>query len=73
MPRVDPTQLNNIKIAWPPYPAQTVIVNFLDKATTKIDKTIQKIEQKINLLEEYKKSLIHHTVTGGIDIREVKI
>ena len=73
MPRADPTQLSNIKIAWPPLPEQTTIVNFLEKATVKMDKTIQKIEQKIKFLEEYKKSLIHHTVTGKIDVREVKI
>ena len=73
MPRADPTQLSNIKIAWPPLPEQTTIVNFLGKATVKMDKTIQKIEQKIKFLEEYKKSLIHRTVTGKIDVREVKI
>ena len=69
MPRADPTQLSNIKIAWPLLPEQTAIANFLDKVTTRIDKTINNTEQKIKLLEEYKKSLIHHTVTGKIDVR----
>ncbi|RLC38667.1 MAG: restriction endonuclease subunit S, partial [Candidatus Nealsonbacteria bacterium] len=69
MPRADPTQLSNIKIAWPPLPEQITIANFLDKVTLKIDKTIKLIEKKIELLEEYKKSLIHHTVTGKIDVR----
>ena len=73
MPRADPTQLSNIKIAWPPLPEQTTIVNFLGKATVKMDKTIQKIEQKIKFLEEYKKSLIHHAVTGKIDVRGPEI
>lgn len=50
---------------------QTAIANFLDKATAKIDKTIQKIEDKIKLLEEYKKSSIHHVVTGKVDVRGV--
>jgi len=53
-------------------PEQTAIANYLDKATVRIDQTIQKVEQKINLLEEYKKSLIHNVVTGKIDVREVK-
>jgi len=57
----------------PPKSEQHQIAQYLDKATVKIDKTIQKIEQKIKLLEEYKKSLIHHTVTGKVDVREVKI
>jgi len=48
---------------------QTKIIQFVNRKVTKIDKTIQKIEEKINFLEEYKKSLIHHTVTGKIDVR----
>jgi len=65
--------IKNIPILLPPKKEQAQIVNHLDKHTTRIDKTIQKIEQKIKFLEEYKKSLIHHAVTGKIDIREVKI
>jgi len=68
-PAINPPELGQIPIITPPLPEQITIVNFLDKATAKMDKTIQKIEQKIKLLEEYKKSLIHHTVTGKIDIR----
>lgn len=52
---------------------QTKIIQFVNRKVTKMDKTIQKIEEKIKFLEEYKKSLIHHAVTGKIDIREVKI
>lgn len=72
MPRVNSTQLNDIKIAWPSLSEQTAIANYLDRATARIDKAIQKVEQKINLLEEYKKSLIHNVVTGKIDVREVE-
>jgi len=73
MPRADPTQLSNIKIAWPPHLKQIAIANFLDKATAKIDKIIKLIEKKIKLLEEYKKSLIHHVVTGKVEVREVEV
>ena len=52
---------------------QKAIVEYLDKATSKIDTTINKIESKINLLEEYKKSLIHHVVTGKVDVRGIEI
>lgn len=48
---------------------QAQIAEYLDKATSKIDITIQKIEKKIELLEEYKKSIIHHVVTGKVDVR----
>lgn len=48
---------------------QKQIAVHLDKETSKIDKIIKKIEEKINLMEEYKKSLIHHVVTGKVDVR----
>ena len=56
-------------IPYIPKSEQRAIAEYLDKQTLIIDKTIQKIEQKIRLLEEYKKSLIHHVVTGKIDVR----
>lgn len=66
--------LNNFYVAIPSnIEEQLAIVSFLDKFTARIDKTIQKIEQKIKLLEKYKKSLIHHTVTGKIDVRGSEI
>jgi len=66
--------LNNFYVAIPSsIEEQLAIVSFLDKFTARIDKTIQKIQKKIELLEEYKKSLIHHVVTGKVDVREVKV
>ncbi len=62
----------NLPMRYPPKPEQTAIANFLDRATAKIDKTIKLIEQKVNLLEEYKKSLIHYVVTGKVDVRGVE-
>ena len=59
-----------ITIPLPSKEEQQKIVDYLDQATSKIDKTIEKIEKKIALLGEYKKSLIHHVVTGKIDLRE---
>jgi len=64
--------LSNFISPLPPLPDQTAIANFLDQATSKIDKTIKLIEKKIKLLEEYKKSLIHYVVTGKIDVRGVE-
>jgi type I restriction enzyme S subunit len=51
---------------------QIQIVKYLDKATSKIDNTINTIQEKIILMEEYKKSLIHHVVTGKVDVRGVE-
>jgi len=70
------TQLNlntetigSIKIPTPSKQEQIQISEYLDTATSKIDQTIKKIEEKITLLEEFKKSLIHHVVTGKVDVR----
>ena len=71
MPRADPSTLSNIKQSVPPFEEQKTIVEHLDKSTAKIDKTIKLIERKINLMEEFKKSLIHHTVTGKINVKTV--
>jgi len=61
----------NSYILVPKKPEQLQIVQYLDKATSKIDEIILKIEQKIELLEEYKKSLIHLVVTGKVDVRGI--
>jgi type I restriction enzyme, S subunit len=58
-----------ITIPLPDDKEQIKIVEYLDKETSKIDQIIKKIEEKINLMEEYKKSLIHHVVTGKVDVR----
>jgi len=65
--------IKNSMIVIPSIEEQQKIANYLDEKTSKIDSTIQKIQQKINLLEEYKKSLIHHVVTGKVDVRSVKV
>lgn len=72
-PAINPSDLGDIFILQPKIEEQKKIINYLDKQTSKIDKTIKKIQQKINLLEEYKKSLIHHVVTGKVDVRSVKV
>ncbi|AUB60604.1 hypothetical protein BK009_07905 [Methanobacterium subterraneum] len=67
------TQTGNFIILKPPINEQKRIIGKLDEETMKIDFTIKKIQQKIKLLEEYKKSLIHHVVTGKVDVREVAV
>ena len=49
---------------------QTKIVEYLDEQTQKIDSTIQKETQRIELLKEYRQSLISEVVTGKVDVRD---
>lgn len=46
---------------------QQKIANFLDIETSKIDKEIELLEKKVELLNEYQQSLIFETVTKGLD------
>ena len=68
--------LNDIKeclVIRPPIEIQSEIANYLQNHISKINKIISKIQENINLLEEYKTSLIHHVVTGKIDVRGEEI
>ena len=47
---------------------QNQIVSYLDEQTQLIDKNIQTEERKIELLKEYRQSLISEVVTGKINV-----
>ena len=49
---------------------QTQIVEYLDEQTQKIDKTLAIEEERIDLLKEYRQSLISNVVTGKIKVTE---
>ena len=48
---------------------QHQIVSYLDTETQKIDKSISIEEKKVELLKEYRQSLISNVVTGKVDVR----
>ena len=52
------------KFAIPPYKEQLKIVDYLNKKNYAIDNQISKIERQIELLKEYKQSIITECVTG---------
>ena len=56
--------LTNLYVITPPREEQEQIVEYLDEHTKKIDKTILVEERRIELLKEYKQSLISEVVTG---------
>ena len=62
--------LNDFLICFPDLNEQKKIVNYLDNEISKLDKILDKVNKQIKLLEEYKGSLIHHVVTGKIDVRD---
>ena len=56
-----------LKLPTPPISEQAQIANFLDHKTQQIDDLISVKERKIELLHEYRASLIHQAVTKGLD------
>lgn len=61
--------ISNSYVCLPPLMEQKKIAEYLDRETSTILKAIDKILEHIELLKEYKNSLIHNVVTGKIDVR----
>ncbi len=64
LPSMTQTDLNNNPICLPPVEEQEEIVNYLDKKCASIDSSISKAQHQVELLQEYKQSLITEVVTG---------
>jgi type I restriction enzyme, S subunit len=62
--------INNLIIVIPPIYEQNKIVKYIEEQTKKIDSIIEKENKGIELLNEYRKSLISEVVTGKIDVRD---
>ena len=54
-------------IPLPPIKEQLVIVSYIDEKTAKIDEYIDKKNKEIEALKEWKKALIAHVVTKGLN------
>ena len=62
-------QFGQIALVFPPVNEQDKIVNFLDHKAKQIDDLLSTEQRKIDLLKEYRQSLISEAVTGKIDVR----
>lgn len=60
-------RMKEIPFVFPEKKTQTVIANFLDEKTTKIDEAIAIKEKQIELLKERKQIIIQQAVTQGLD------
>lgn len=68
--RLQTTAFNNFLVPLPTVMEQKKIADFLDERCADIDEAVSRQEQLIEKLGEYRKSIIHHAVTGKIDCRE---
>lgn len=61
------SSIKDLMIPVPPENIKSKIVSYLDKRTKEIISLIKRLEKKIKLLEERKESLIHETITKGLN------
>ena len=73
MPRANWNFIGNVEIPLQPLEEQQAIVTYLEQKTALIDKAIAVIEKEIDLVSEYKTSLISSVVTGKVDVRDVTV
>ena len=60
--------VSNVRLPLPPLSEQQQIVEYLDEQTQLMDKTISIEEKRIELLKEYRQSLISEVVTGKLKV-----
>ncbi|MCZ7670340.1 MAG: hypothetical protein M5U34_25875 [Chloroflexi bacterium] len=63
--------LGNLKVPVPPIQEQQQIIYSCQEKTAVINAVIERTQREIELIEEYRTTLIAHAVTGKIDIRSV--
>lgn len=64
IPTLSEDKIGNFRFAFPSDNEQNEIVSYLDKRCSSIDASISKAQREIELLQEYKQSLITEVVTG---------
>lgn len=71
-PSITSVELGNYSIAYPTDDSeQELIIEYVKSKWNNINKLITKIQQQIQLIEEYQQSLIAQAVTGKIDVRGI--
>ena len=66
IPMLSQEQIGNFRILAPPLHEQQQIVDYIETETTRIDKEIEATQKEIDLLKEYRQSLIAEAVTGRL-------
>ena len=70
MPRTDWRFVGRMRLPVPPLEEQAAIAEYLIDHIAKIDAAIAVTIRLIDLMEQYRKSLIHELVTGARDVRK---
>lgn len=68
-PGLSVDNIKNLLIPVPPKAEQTAIVQHIETECSRLDAIIDKFKKQIELLKEYRTTLISEVVTGKIDVR----
>jgi len=71
MPKISQSKMRRWRVLVPPLTEQTLIVEYLDEQTERVDMAITSTRREIDLLREFRTRLIADVVTGKLDVREV--
>ena len=64
--------LKQIFLAMPPLEEQETLLDFIESRTAEINAAIERTQREIELIEEYRTTLIAQAVTGKIDVRPLE-
>jgi len=65
--------VENFKIPCPSIEIQNIITQYLDKSIGKIENNLNKETKRLELLKEYRESMISNVVTGKVDVTNESI
>ena len=68
MPKINQDELGNILLVWTSKEEQQQIADFLDSKCSEIDSLIADKKRQLDILADYKKSLIYEYVTGKKEV-----
>ncbi|EIL6894783.1 restriction endonuclease subunit S [Campylobacter upsaliensis] len=68
--QISQDDIKNFKIPLPPLQEQKEIAAFLDSKVAQIDSVIEKTKKQIELIKEYKNTLINEAVCGRINLQK---
>ncbi len=66
-------KFSSLFIFIPSITEQQKIITYIKTKSQSIDKAIEKIKKEIDLITEYRTSLISNVVTGKVDVRNIKV
>jgi type I restriction enzyme S subunit len=73
MDNLNTSILGRLPVVTPPIVEQTEVISYLHGVCGALDRQVEKVNQAIASLSEYRSALITNAVTGKIDVRDFKI